>query len=259
MQNLKAKYHSIETLGTLDGPGVRFVLFLQGCPLRCLYCHNPDTWNTSTGKEISIREVISLYEQKKDFYINGGITISGGEPMMQIEFLLELCKEMKQRNVHVCIDTSAIMYKNKYYKTKIEELINYVDLFLVDIKSMNWQKHIKLTGQSSEPVFDFITLLETKHKNMWIRHVVVPNLTTTHKDLEMLGEYLATLKRVSKLQLLPYHTMALFKYKELNLKYPLENVSDCDTSELSRAKQIVLASLKKKRTEILNYNRDNME
>lgn len=247
MNDLSASYHSIETLGTLDGPGVRFVLFLQGCPLRCLYCHNPDTWALNKGKKISVSEVIEMYEKKKDFYTNGGITISGGEPLMQIDFLLELCKQLKKRNIHVCVDTSAIMYKTSSYKEKIETLIDYVDLFLVDIKTMNKNLHVSLTSKKSQPVFDFINLLETKQKNMWIRHVVVPNLTNNHDDLVMLGEYLSTLTRVSKLQLLPYHSMAIFKYEELNIKYPLLDTSDCTSDELSRAKQIVMNSLINKR------------
>lgn len=243
MLNNVGYYHSIETMGAVDGPGIRFILFLSGCTMRCLYCHNPDTWSLNKGKEITVEEVWNLFEKKKNFYQNGGITISGGEPTLQLDFLISLCQKFKQNNIHVCVDTSAVLFTEQK-QVKYEQLIKYVDLFLIDIKTMNPQKHVTLTKQKSQPVFDFINFLEQKNKKFWIRHVIVPNLTTNEEELIKLGKYVKTLKNMAKLQLLPYHSMAIFKYKELNLKYPLLTTPDCGDLTLKKAQEFVAKGLK---------------
>lgn len=228
-------YHSIESMGTLDGPGLRFVLFLQGCNARCLYCHNPDTWKLNGGKKITVNEVYNMFMKKKGYYKNGGITISGGEPLLQIEFLIQLCSKFKSENIHVCIDTAGMIFN----EIKLLELIKYVDLFLVDIKTTNLKKHEKLTAQTNQNNSKLIQFLNKHKKFMWIRHVVVPGLTNTKDDLINLGKYVKTLDTVLKLQLLPYHNMAVFKYEELNIKYPLKNTKNCSKKDLSFAQKYV--------------------
>lgn len=231
-------------MGTVDGPGVRMVVFLQGCPMRCLYCHNPDSWKIKSGKVWEISEVINQFNSKRLFYKNGGITFSGGEPLMQIEELITICKKLHDENVHVCVDTSGIMFSNDFYKDKIKELIEYVDLFLIDVKTINERFHEELTKNKLQPVINFIHFLDKHHKKMWVRHVVVPGLTTNETDLINLGKFVSKLNNVEKIQLLPYHSMAKFKYDELNIKYPLIDVKDCDSNTLKEARKNFLLGLK---------------
>lgn len=238
---MKAMVHSIESFGTVDGPGTRFVIFLKGCPLRCKYCHNPDTWEKNHGEMMTVDEILEKYEGVKEF-ITGGITVSGGEPLMQMEFLTEFFKECKNRKIHTCIDTSGITFNaiNQSKVKRFEELFKYVDLVLLDIKHIDPIEHEKLTGLPQKHVLEFAEFLDRVNVDTWIRHVVVPEITLNDKYLFQLGQYIATLKNIVGIEILPYHTMAVPKYEQMNLTYPLEGVRACTEQEAIRARQIVL-------------------
>lgn len=240
--------HSKESFGTVDGPGIRYVLFLQGCPMRCLYCHNPDTWEKG-GKVITADEVIADYKKNEDFYSGGGITVTGGEPLLQIDFLLDLFKKAKKENIHTCIDTSGVTYNpdNLAYTKKLDELMLFTDLILLDIKHIDSTEHKKLTGFNNENILLFAKYLEQKNIFVWIRHVVVDGITYNEEHLRKLGEFLGTLKNLAALDVIPYHTMGVSKYKNLGLAYPLENTPPLDTAKAEKAKQIILNAIKQVR------------
>ncbi len=245
MIDIKGNIHSIESFGTVDGPGTRFVIFLQGCPMRCLYCHNPDTWSTKDNYIMSVNEILDKYNQVKEF-VSGGITVSGGEPLIQIEFIIELFKTCKLNNIHTCIDTSGITFNNKNVKlmTKFDELIKYIDLVLLDIKHINNDKHLELTSFNNINVFKFAKYLSNNKINMWVRHVVVPNLTLNDHYLYQLGIKLKEYNNITGLEILPYHTMAIAKYDQLRIEYPLKNTLQCTKQDAIRARQIVLYAWK---------------
>lgn len=224
------RIHSIETFGTVDGPGIRFVLFLKGCPLRCLYCHNPDTWKMEGAITMEASEIIEKVLKYKNYYKNGGLTISGGEPLVQIDFLIEVCKLAKENKIHTAVDTSGITF-NINDTSKFDELIKYVDLFLLDIKHINEEKCIKLTGKSNINTLEFARYLDRNNKKMWIRQVLLPGYTSSKDDLMKTREFIKTLKNVEKIEVLPYHTMGEVKYKNLNIPYPLKGV-DTPSKEL---------------------------
>ncbi len=237
----KAFLHSIESFGTVDGPGTRFVIFLSGCNLRCKYCHNPDTWKMNDGKEATVEELLEKYDKVKEF-ITGGITISGGDPLLQLPFLVEFTKEAKKRGIHICIDTSGGIYNplNKERMALLDELIQNVDLFLLDIKHIDDEEHKKLTGISNVPVLGFARYLSEKHVPVWIRHVLVPTITLNDKYLYRLGTFLKELKNINGIEVLPYHTMAVPKYQSMKMKYPLEGVRAATEEEAVRARKIIL-------------------
>ena len=224
------KIHSLETFGTVDGPGVRFVVFFQGCPMRCQYCHNPDTWKIEDGEEMTADEIIDRFERNRSFYQTGGITATGGEPMLQLDFLTELFTKAKEKGIHTCLDTSGIMFPKKHTGTdqisereisltgisenmasdkmeKTEQLMSVTDLVMLDIKHINDEEHQKLTGQSNSNILAFAKYLDSIGKPVWIRHVVVPGITFDEKELTELGMFLKTLRNVEKLEVLPYHSM----------------------------------------------------
>lgn len=234
--------HSIETFGTVDGPGVRFVVFFQGCPMRCQYCHNPDTWDMSEGKEKSVDEILEMFERNRSFYKTGGITATGGEPMVQMNFLLELFSKAKEKNIHTCLDTSGIMFvedrKSEAF-AKIEKLMQVTDLIMLDIKHMEDMAHQKLTGQSNAKVLAFAKYLDEIGKPVWIRHVVVPGITAQEDELQKLGEFLKTLSNVEKLEVLPYHTLGENKYDNLGLEYPLKGVPQLSKEEANLAEKTI--------------------
>lgn len=242
---MTGRVHSIESFGTVDGPGTRFVIFVSGCNLRCKYCHNPDTWIMSDGKEMSVDEIMDKYESCKEF-ITGGITISGGDPLLQIDFITEIYKEAKKRGIHTCLDTSGGMYNplNKERMEKLEELFKYVDLVLLDIKHIDDEEHKKLTGISNVPVLAFARYLSDKKVPVWIRHVAVPTITLDDKYLYRLGMFLKELDNVQGLEVLPYHTMAIPKYQQMKIPYPLEGVPACTEEEAIRARKIILLAMK---------------
>lgn len=240
--------HSKESFGTVDGPGIRYVLFMQGCPMRCLYCHNPDTWKTGEGTPITAEEVIEEIKSNKAFYAKGGITVSGGEPLLQTEFLTELFKKCKEENIHTCIDTSGITYKeDAEYLRKLDALLEYTDLVMLDIKHIETDNHKSLTGHGNENILAFAKYLEEKNITLWVRHVVVEGYTDKKEDLVKLGEYLGKLKNLKGLDVLPYHTMGVNKYKEMGLPYKLEGVPALSKEKAQKAKEYILFGIKRTR------------
>ncbi len=238
--------HSIESCGTVDGPGLRFVVFLQGCPLRCKYCHNPDTWEMNTGEKMSVNDILKEFTKKKGFYKNGGITVTGGEPLMQTEFVTELFKECKKQGIHTCLDTSGITYVAGNTK-KMDDLLEYVDLVLLDLKHIKNKEHIELTGVSNVNILEFARYLDEKQIPVWIRHVVVPTITQNDTFLYELGKFIGTLHNVKALDVLPYHVMGTSKYEEMNLEYPLTGIEPLDKEEAIEARKIILSGIRKSR------------
>jgi len=241
------RIHSIESFGTVDGPGIRMVIFFQGCPLRCLYCHNPDSWNMAEGMEMTADDILSQFERNRNFYKNGGITATGGEPMVQMDFLLELFTKAKERNIHTCLDTSGIAFpadsKHPVYE-KIEQLMKVTDLILLDIKHIDELDHQTLTGRSNRLILAFARYLSRIKKPVWIRHVVVPGITYNEEDLKALGHFLGTLSNIEKLEVLPYHTMGKAKYEKLGYSYALASTPELTKEEAKKAKQIILSAMK---------------
>ena len=238
---MTGKIHSIETFGTVDGPGIRYVVFFQGCPMRCLYCHNPDTWDISYGSEKSVTEILDDYEKYKPFLRNGGLTATGGEPLMQIDFLTALFEEAKKRDIHTCLDTSGIIFNpdNTILLTKFDRLIKSIDLIMLDIKHIDDNEHEKLTAHSNKNVLAFLEYLDKNNIPVWIRHVIVPSLTDKEEDLIKLGEFLGGFKNIQALDILPYHNMGKVKYESLNLEYPLKDTLPASKELVNKAKTMV--------------------
>lgn len=232
-----ARIHSIETLGTVDGPGIRFIIFMQGCHLKCKYCHNRDTWDLSCGTIITIEELINKITRYSNYFkaSNGGVTVSGGEPLLQINFLINLFKELKKLNIHTAIDTSGMFS----ITPKLEELINLTDLFLIDIKHIDSSKCKELVGFSNEKELEFIKYLNEINKPIWLRQVIIPGITDDEKDLLRLKDFIATLSNVQKIELLKYHNMGKFKWESLGEKYELENVPNATDEDIKYAKKIL--------------------
>ena len=195
---MKGRIHSSESFGTVDGPGIRYVLFMQGCPMRCLYCHNPDTWEIGKGVEMSADEVLANYKKNSVFYKNGGLTVTGGEPLLQIDFLLELFTKAKAQGIHTCIDTSGITYNpnNVSYNEKLINLLSKTDLVMLDIKHIDREKHIELTGKDNTNILEFAKLLDSIGKPVWIRHVIVEGYTLDEGYLYSLGQFIGKLKNI---------------------------------------------------------------
>ena len=236
---MDGRIHSFESFGTVDGPGIRFVVFMQGCPMRCKYCHNPDTWNFDGGKTYSAQEVATRALKYKNYYKNGGgITVSGGEPLAQAEFVAELFKIMKENGIHTAIDTSGITFTPQN-KQKIDEVLRFCDLVLLDIKHIDDDKHKDLTGVSNANVLNFAKYLSDVGKKVWIRHVLVPQLTDVDNYLKGLKTFISTLSIVEKIEVLPYHNMGEAKYDKLNINYPLKGVNPPDKQRVINAKGIL--------------------
>lgn len=246
-EELKGNIHSIESFGTLDGPGIRLVVFFQGCPMRCLYCHNPDSWSFSQNKLMEADEIIEKYNSTKAFRASGGITASGGEALSQIDFLIHLFKKAKENKIHTALDTSGVLF-NAAKTDKFDELIKYTDLVLLDIKHIDNDEHIKLTGQSNKNVLLFAKYLSDKNVPVWIRHVVVPNYTDSEIYLAKLGKFLTQLKNIEALDVLAYHDMAKVKYEKMNLEYKLKDVKPLSKDEAIKARNIILAEMKCNKT-----------
>jgi len=238
--------HSTESFGTVDGPGIRFVIFMQGCPMRCLYCHNPDTWETGIGNKITADELISQFLKNKSFYTSGGITVTGGEPLLQIDFVTELFRKAKEENIHTCLDTSGITF-NENNIEKFTLLIKYTDLVMLDIKHIDSDKHKEITGHGNENILAFAQFLGKHNIPVWIRHIVVEGITDSRDDLIRLGEYIGKFSNLKALDVLPYHTMGVHKYKELGIKYPLEGVPALSKEAAAKAKSFILEGIKKVR------------
>lgn len=232
-----ARIHSIETLGTVDGPGIRFVIFMQGCHLKCKYCHNRDTWDLSCGTIITIDELIDKISRYANYFkaSGGGVTVSGGEPLLQMDFLINLFEKLKNLNVHTAIDTSGMFS----ITPKLEELINLTDLFLVDIKHIDPDKCKELVGFSNAKELEFIKYLNSINKPIWIRQVIIPSITDDKEDLLKLKDFIASLSNVQKVELLKYHNMGKFKWESLGKIYELENVPNATDEDIERTKKFL--------------------
>lgn len=241
-EKILGNVHSIETCGTVDGPGIRFVVFMQGCPMRCLYCHNPDSWDVGIYKQMSAAEIISRYEGVKEF-CKGGITVTGGEPLLQIDFVTELFKLAREKKIHTALDTSGITFVPDMIE-KFDKLLEYTDLVLLDIKHIDDEQHRVLTGHSNKNVLNFAKYLSDKNKSMWVRHVVVPGITFKQEYLFELGKFLKGLKNITALDVLPYHSMAISKYKNLGMEYPLENTPQLTKEEALQARSWIVEGYK---------------
>ena len=236
--------HSTESFGTVDGPGVRFVIFLQGCPMRCKYCHNPDTWQLHTGQRRSAQSLIRDFQRNAAFYAKGGITVTGGEALLQIDFLLELFALAKAENIHTCLDTSGITYHpgQSTYNEKLDRLMELTDLVMLDIKHIDPDAHKELTGHDNAGILAFARYLAEKQIPVWIRHVVVPGITDDETLLARLGAFLGTLSNIKALDVLPYHVMGVTKYRQLGIDYPLDGVPAATKDQAAKAKMIILAA-----------------
>jgi len=217
------RVHSIESMGLVDGPGIRTVVFLQGCNLRCVYCHNPDTWALNKGIEMSSEEVIKKIKRFKPYFKdNGGVTFSGGEPLAQPEFLLELLKGCKKEGIHTCIDTAG------FASGEYEEILKYTDLILYDIKHEDYDKYYEITKQKQDKTLDFIEQVQKHNIPIWIRHVVVPGISDGEEHMKKLKEYISTIKNVEKVELLPFHQLGANKYELMGTSYPLKDKKPMD-------------------------------
>lgn len=223
----------------MDGPGIRFVVFLQGCPMRCKYCHNPDTWATGVGTEYSAEQVAKNALRYKNYFSNGGgVTVSGGEPLLQTGFVKELFTILKANAIHTALDTSGTVY-SEGNKGEIDELLKVTDLVLLDIKHINPQEHKALTGRDNKNILAFAHHLSDIGKPMWIRHVLVPGITDNDEYLKELSTFISSLKTVEKVEVLPYHTMGVVKYEKLGVDYPLKGVQPPTAERVKNAKQIL--------------------
>ena len=240
--------HSIETCGTVDGPGIRYVIFTQGCLLRCQFCHNADTWEIGKGNQMSVEEIMNDLEGYLPFIkaSNGGITVSGGEPLLQIPFLIELFKACKQKDIHTTIDSSGGCFsENPEFLKQLDELLEYTDLILLDLKQIDTEKHKKLTGKHNEHILTFAKYLSDKQIPVWIRHVLVPGITDIDEDLEKLGLFISELKNVKKVEVLPYHKLGVYKWEALGLKYQLEGVEPPSAERVQNAYELLTNPTKK--------------
>lgn len=252
---MQGRIHSLESFGTVDGPGTRFVVFVQGCPMRCAYCHNPDTWEMNAGTLMEPSYIIEQYERNKPFYANGGgLTVTGGEPLMQVDFLIELFTLAKEKNIHTCIDTSGIAYNpdNTALVEKMDKLMSLTDLVMLDIKHIDPEKHKDLTSQPNEHILQFCSYLNEKHVDMWIRHVVVPGITDDEKYLFDLGYFIGQFANLKALDVLPYHTMGEAKYEKLEMPYKLKGVPAMDKNTVIEKKKSIIDGIKKRREELKN-------
>lgn len=240
---MKGYIHSTESFGTVDGPGIRFVVFFQGCPIRCKYCHNPDTWEFKKGREVSAEEIIKEYDSYKEFLKSGGITATGGEPLAQPEFLAELFSIAKHNNIHTCLDTSGAVYNSENHD-KIDKVLKYTDLVMLDIKHIENAQHKKLTGTGNENILEFAMHLKDLNIPVWIRHVVVPQITDSPDYLFKLGEFISQLKNLKALDVLPYHDMAKAKYENLGIEYPLGDIPPLSKEDAVKARDIIMSGIK---------------
>lgn len=233
--NVTGRIHSIETCGTVDGPGIRFVIFTQGCPLRCQYCHNPDTWKITDGKTITVEELIKEIEKYKSYikFSGGGVTVTGGEPLMQPQFVKELFYQCKQKGIHTALDTSGYIPLEH-----AKEVLEYTDLVLLDIKSFDPQVYKDLTGVSNEPTLKLAQYLSDNNKPMWIRFVLVPNLTNNPVHIDALAAFLSNLKNIEKIEILPFHKMGEYKWEELGYPYQLKDTPTPSKEMINNAKEI---------------------
>lgn len=238
---IKGNVHSLESFGSADGPGVRYLIFLQGCNMCCKYCHNPDTWQINGGTQMTADEILDKAERFRSYWgEDGGITVSGGEPLLQIDFLTELFQKAKSRNINTCIDTAGQPFTfDEPFISKFNELMKYTDLLLVDIKHIDSREHKKLTGTDNSNIIDMLRYLSDLQKPVWIRHVLVPDITDNDKYLKRTRDFLNTLNNIEKVEVLPYHTLGTYKWKEMGMNYPLENTAPPTKERIENAKKFL--------------------
>lgn len=238
---MTGRVHSFESFGTVDGPGIRFVVFLQGCPLRCKYCHNPDTWGAG-GKEYTVEEIVERALRYKNYFGDkGGVTVTGGEPLLQIEFVIELFKALKSKGIHTCVDTSGFIFRanDEECVKKHKELLEVADLFLLDIKHIRDDGHKELTGQSNANTLAFAKFLSDNKKKVWIRYVLVPGITDNDELMQELKAFIDGLETVEKVEVLPYHTLGVAKYEQLGIEYPLKGLEAPTKDRVLNARAIL--------------------
>ena len=241
MSICKGRISATESFGSVDGPGIRFIVFVQGCRYRCQYCHNPETWEREGGYEATAEEIFRQAWRYRPYWKQtGGITVSGGEPLLQLAFVTELFRIAKAKGVNTVIDTAGepFTYDEPFFSA-FEELLPLTDLFLLDLKQIDDVKHRALTGVSNESALALAQFLSERGKRMWIRHVLVPGWTTGEDDLSRLSDFIASLKTVDRVEVLPYHAMALHKYEELRLPYRLGDTPAPTAEEIARAEEIL--------------------
>jgi len=236
-----AYVNTIESFGNVDGPGIRFILFLQGCPLRCKYCHNRDSWELNTGREMTVDEVMAEVVKYREFFeaSGGGVTVSGGEPLIQIPFLIELFKACKAAGIHTNIDTSGLIRLNERNKALLDELMEYTDMMMLDVKLMDPEGHKELIGVPNDLIHEFGRYVASKGMPLWIRRVLVPGLSDSEEDLLATAEYIKSLGTVERVDVLPYHPMGEPKWEELGFEYPLKGQRTPTKEEVERAEEIL--------------------
>lgn len=233
--------NSTESFGAADGPGVRFIFFMQGCPMRCMYCHNPETWSFEGGKEYTPAQALSLACRYRSYWKDGGgITVSGGEPLMQIGFVTELFRLAHENGINTAIDTSgAVFDPSEPFISGFDALMENTDLFILDIKHIDSEKHRILTGRPNGNILAMARYLSDRGKDMWIRYVLVPDVTSGEDDLKRLSQFIGTLKTVRRTEILPYHTLGVPKYKKLGIDYRLNGISPPTAEEIRHASDIL--------------------
>ena len=235
-ENVTGRIHSFESLGAVDGPGIRFVVFMQGCHLKCKYCQNRDTWDINSGEQYTVKQVVEKIMRYKNYIVasNGGVTLSGGEPLLQQDFVISLFQELKKQNISTCLDTSGMFT----ITDKIKQIVDLTDIFLLDIKSINDETCKWLTGSSNKLELEFAKYINEKNKRIWIRQVLVPGITDKKEDLLKLKEFLKTIN-VEKFEFLPYHDLGKYKWEKLGVPYELEDVRVASNKDVERAKKIM--------------------
>lgn len=228
--------NSIETMGLVDGPNIRVVVFMQGCPLRCLFCHNPETWKSGINKKTTSKEIVDEVRKYRPYIeMGGGVTFSGGEPLFQSEFLLDMLKLCKKAGIHTCIDTSGTGYDKKI----IKDILKYTDLVILDIKAIEEDSYLKITGKDINDFNYFKDLLKENNNKIWLRQVIVPGINDNEEYILKLKQYIKQFENVEKIELLPYHTLGIEKYDKLKLKYRLDGISDMDKEECKRLEELL--------------------
>ena len=237
----KGYIHSIESFGSVDGPGIRFLIFFQGCPMRCQFCHNPDSWAMSKQQEMTADELLDKAERFRSYWGDkGGITVSGGEALLQLDFLIELFTKAHERGINTCLDTSAQPFRRHgEWFDKFEALMQITDTILLDIKHIRDDEHRKLTRCSNQNILECARYLSDIQKPVWIRHVLVPGITDKDEYLHELADFLSTLQNIERIDVLPYHTLGIFKYEKLGIPYPLDGVEPPTKERIENAKNIL--------------------